>query len=150
MKALLDQCVSPRQRRPLQEALDGAPVESAVFRNWRSLADSEFRAHDPVFTVLPATDKPMTREQAPLSNAVIALDDNRWSAMRAPVDGIAASTRGVRTGKRQVLAIRAQFRRDSVGAGDGRTRPTAKKALPSSSIQMVSRFARSSDPGPNP
>ena len=108
MKVLLDQGVSPRLRRPLQDALDGAPVESAMFRNWGTLTDRELlaRAHDDGFTVLLTTDKRMAREQAPLSVAVIALDDNRWSALRQAVDEIATAVRAIRKGRHQLLAIR--------------------------------------------
>ena len=83
MKVLLDQGVSPRLRRPLQEALDGASVESAMFRGWSALTDAELqaRARNNGFTVLLTTDKRLAREQAPLSIAVIVLDDNRWSAL---------------------------------------------------------------------
>ena len=41
MKVLLDVEISPRVRAGLQDALDGAPVESAVFRTWRALRNSE-------------------------------------------------------------------------------------------------------------
>ena len=44
MKVLLDVAVSPRLRRPLQEQLEGAVVETAVFREWRSLRDDRLLA----------------------------------------------------------------------------------------------------------
>ncbi len=74
----------PRLRRPLQDALDGIPVESALFRDWSTLTDAELlaRARSGRFTVLVTTDKRLACEQAPLSLAVMALDDNRWFALR--------------------------------------------------------------------
>ena len=79
MKVLLDVGVSHRLRRPLQETLDGAPVESAIFRGWQELKDDELlaRAHADEFTALLTTDKRLAQEQASLALAVIALDDNR-------------------------------------------------------------------------
>ncbi len=108
MKVLLDHGVSPRLRRPLQDALDGIPVESTMFRDWSALTDAELlaRARSGGFTVLLTTDKRLAREQAPLSVAVIALDDNRWSALRSAVDRIAKAIREIETGQHRELAVR--------------------------------------------
>ena len=108
MKVLLDHGVSPRLRRPLQEALDGVSVESAIFHDWSALTDAELlvRARSHGFTVLLTTDKRLAREQAPLSIAVLALDDNRWSALLSAVDRIAAAIEGIEVGQHQELALR--------------------------------------------
>lgn len=107
MKVLLDQGVSPRLRQPLQNALDGVPVESAMFRNWSALRDDELltRAHDNGFTVLLTTDKRLAREQAPLLIAVIVLDDNRWPALVSAVDTIATAIKEIRSGEHRLLAV---------------------------------------------
>ena len=44
VKVLLDVGISPRLRLPLQQALDDAPVESAVFNQWRTLRDDQLLA----------------------------------------------------------------------------------------------------------
>lgn len=108
MKVLLDQGVSPRLRQPLQNALDGVPVESAMFRNWNALSDDELlaRAHEARFTVLLTTDKRLAQEQSPLTLAVIALDDNRWSTLLQAVDRIATAIKNIGTAEHQVLNIR--------------------------------------------
>lgn len=79
-----------------------------MFRNWSTLADGGLpaRARDDGFAVLLATDRRTAREQAPLSVAVIALDDSSWSVLRPAVGEIAAAIRGIPKGSRQVLAIR--------------------------------------------
>ncbi len=88
---------APRLRRPLQDALDGIPVQSALFRDWSTLTDAKLlaRARSGGFTVLLTTDKRLAYEQAPLSLAVIALDDNRWFALRfcSWLGGVAPGTR---------------------------------------------------------
>lgn len=108
MKVLLDQGVSPRLRQPLQNALDGVPVESAMFRNWNALSDDELlaRAREYGFTVLLTTDKRLAQEQSPLTLAVIALDDNRWSTLLSAVDRIATAIRKTGLGEHQILAVR--------------------------------------------
>lgn len=79
-----------------------------MFRNWSALTDAELlaRARSDGFTVLLTTDKRLAREQAPLSIAVIALDDNRWSALRSAVDRIAAAIGEVEAGQHRDLAVR--------------------------------------------
>ena len=59
MKVLLDVGVSPRLRVPLESALGGTPVESAVFHRWRTLRNGELLelAHREGFTTLLTTDK---------------------------------------------------------------------------------------------
>jgi len=107
MKVLLDHGVSSRLRRPLQDALNGIAVESAMFRDWSALTDAELlsRARRDGFTVLLTTDKRLAREQAPLSIAVIALDDNRWSALRSAVNRIAAAIEEIEAGQHRELAV---------------------------------------------
>ena len=65
MKVLLDVGISPRLRLPLQEALDDAPVESAIFNQWRTLRDDELLAQASLsgFTVLVTTDEKLGAEQ---------------------------------------------------------------------------------------
>ena len=107
MKVLLDQGVSHRLRLPLQEALDGVPVESVLFHKWETLRDDELliRARETGFTVLLTTDKNLAREQAPLSIAVITLDDNRRSVLLSTIDSIASVIREVRLGEDRVPTI---------------------------------------------
>ena len=59
MKVLLDVGISPRLRSALSDALDGTVVESAVFREWRTLRNGELlrRARDLGFTTLVTADK---------------------------------------------------------------------------------------------
>ncbi len=79
-----------------------------MFHNWSALTDSELldRARSEVFAVLLTTDKRLAREQAPLSIAVIALDDNRWSALLSAVDRIAAAIKQIEAGQHYDFAVR--------------------------------------------
>lgn len=107
MKVLLDQGVSHRLRHPLQEALDGVSVESVLFHKWDALRDDELliRARNDGFTVLLTTDKNLAREQAPLSIAVITLDDNRRQVLLSAVDRIASVIKEIQLGEDRVLNI---------------------------------------------
>ena len=80
MKVLLDVGISPRLRLPLQTALGGTPVESAVFNHWRMLRDDELLAQANLngFTTLVTTDKRLATEQRHPAIAIVAVDDNRW------------------------------------------------------------------------
>lgn len=95
-------------RLPLQNALDGVPVESAMFRNWNALNDDELlaRAHEAGFTVLLTTNKRLAQEQSPLTLAVIALDDNRWSTLLRTVDRIATAVKAIGMAEHQTLRLR--------------------------------------------
>ena len=79
-----------------------------MFRDWSALTDSELldRARSEGFAVLLTTDKGLAREQAPLSIAVIALDDNRWSALLSAVDRIATAIKQIEVGQHYDLAVR--------------------------------------------
>ena len=79
MKVLLDVGITPRLRAPLEAALAGAPVESAVFHDWRTLRNSDLlvQAHRQGFTALVTSDKRLASEQGYLPIAVVAVDDNR-------------------------------------------------------------------------
>ena len=74
MKVLLDVAVSPRLRRPLQGQLEGAVVETAVFREWRFLRDDRLLAEAARygFTTLVTTDRRMAGEQRHPSIAIVA------------------------------------------------------------------------------
>ena len=102
---LLDQGVSPRLRQPLQEALDGVPVESAMFQDWSALSVDELlaRARNDGFAILLTTDKRLDHEQAPLTVAVIALDDSRWSTLLSSVDRVATAIKEIGMGHLKYL-----------------------------------------------
>ena len=65
MKVLLDVGISPRVRAGLQDALDGAPVESAVFHAWRALRNGELieKAHQHGFNTLVTSDKRLPKKR---------------------------------------------------------------------------------------
>lgn len=109
MKVLLDVGISPRLRLSLQAALDDAPVESAVFHEWRSLTDRELlaRTNAQGFTVLVTTDKRLAEEQRHPALAVLAIDDNRLSALRAAVSEIAKAIRSLAPGDHVLIATGA-------------------------------------------
>lgn len=106
MKVLLDVGISPRLRSALSDALDGAVVESAVFHDWRTLRNGELlqRAKDLGFTTLVTADKRLAREQAPLPLAVVAVDDNRLTALKAALRHIAAAIRETPTGSDRLVS----------------------------------------------
>ena len=83
MKALFDLGISPRLRLPLQELLEGAPVESAVFHQWRALRDARLleRAASQGFTATVTTDKRMDSEQTHPTIAIVAVNDIRIGAL---------------------------------------------------------------------
>ncbi len=112
MKVLLDQEVSHRLRHPLQEALNGVPVESVLFHKWEALRDEALRddelldrARSDGFRVLLTTDKNLACEQAPLSIAVITLDDNRRRVLLLAVDRISSVIKETQLGEDRVIAI---------------------------------------------
>ena len=106
MKVLLDVGISPRLRLGLQAALDGAPVESAVYHQWRSLSDAELLAEASAegFTVLVTTDKRLAEQQRPTRLAVLAVDDNRLSSLRAALPDIAKAVRSLAPGDHALIA----------------------------------------------
>lgn len=112
MKVLLDVGVSPRLRVPLESALGGAPVESAVFHRWRTLRNGELLAlaRREGFTTLVTTDKRLASEQPCLRLAVVALDDNRLASVLGGVHDIASAIRETPVGSHQVVRLSAQGR----------------------------------------
>ena len=109
MKVLLDVGISPRVRPGLQDALDGAPVESAVFRAWRALRNSELleKAYQHGFTALVTSDKRLAKEQKHLPIAVVVVDDNRLGPLRASLRDIAQAVRETPAGTHRVVKITA-------------------------------------------
>ena len=106
MKVLLDVGVSPRVRLPLQAALDEAPVESAVYHQWRSLSDAELLAQASAqgFTVLVTTDKRLAEQQQHPDLAVLTVDDNRLSSLRKALPVIAKAIRSLAPGDHALVA----------------------------------------------
>ena len=108
MKVLLDVGISPRVRAGLQDALDGAPVESAVFRAWRALRNSELieKAYQHGFTALVTSDKRLAKEQRHLPIAVVVDDDNCLGPFRASLRDIAQAIRETRAGAHRIVTSR--------------------------------------------
>ena len=108
MKVLLDVGISPRLRLPLQQALDGAAVESAAFNQWRTLRDDQLlaRATQAGFTVLVTADKRLGAQQNHPRVAVVAVDDNRLSSLRPALDDIALAVRSTPPGEHRLVATR--------------------------------------------
>lgn len=106
MKVLLDVGVSPRLRLGLQAALDDAPVESAVYHQWRSLSAADLLAEASArgFTVLVTTDKRLVEQQRHAGIAVLAVDDNRLSSLRAALPDIARAIRSLAPGDHALVA----------------------------------------------
>lgn len=115
MKVLLDVGISPRLRSILSDALDGTFVESAVFHDWRTLRNDEIlrRASELGFTTLVTADKRLAREQAPLPIAVIAVEDNRLTALKATLAQIAAAVRETPVGSDRLVAAPADPQADT-------------------------------------
>lgn len=111
MKVLLDVGISPRLRTGtgLRDALDGAPVESAVFREWRTLRNSELieKAHRHGFTALVTSDKRLAKEQRHLPIAVAVVDDNRLGPLRASLRNVAQAIRETPAGAHRLVRITA-------------------------------------------
>lgn len=103
---LLDVGISPRLCRGLQQVLDGAAVESAITRNWRTLRNGELLhvAEQAGFTVLVTADKSLAAEQAPLALAVVAVDDNRLGRLRNAVRDIARAIRDTPAGEQCLVS----------------------------------------------
>ena len=108
MKVLLDVGISPRLRLPLQQALDDAPVESAVFNQWRTLRDDQLlaQASRAGFTVLVTADKKLGPQQNHLQVAVVAVDDTRLSLLRPALDDIARAVRSTPPGEHRLVITR--------------------------------------------
>ena len=108
MKVLLDVGISPRLRLPLQQALDDAPVESAVFNQWRTLRDDQLlaQAGRSRFTVLITADKKLGAQQRHPHIAVVAVDDNRLSSPRPALDAIARAVRLTPPGEYRLVTTR--------------------------------------------
>ena len=106
MKVLLDVGVSPRIRLTLQAALDDAPVESAVYHQWRSVSDAEWLAEASArgFTVLVTTDKRLAEQQQHPDLAVLSIDDNRLSSLREALTDIAKAIRSLAPGDQALIA----------------------------------------------
>ena len=70
-------------------------MESAVFREWRTLRNSELieKAHQHGFTALVTSDKRLAKEQRHLPIAVVVVDDNRLEPLRASLHDIAQAIR---------------------------------------------------------
>lgn len=107
MKVLLDVGVSPRLRRPLQQQLGGAAVESAEFHNWGSLRDDELlaAAERGGFTALVTTDKRMAAGQPHAPIAIIAVDDNSVVGLLAAAAAIADAVRSTVPGENRLVPI---------------------------------------------
>ena len=105
MKVLLDVGISPRLRLPLQTALDGTPVESAVFHHWRMLRDDELLAQASLngFTALVTTDKRLATEQRHPAIGIVAVDDNRLAALRGVLTEIAQAIRSAAPGQPRIV-----------------------------------------------
>ena len=106
MKVLLDVGISPRLRLPLQSALDDTPVESAVFRQWRTLRDDKLLAQASLngFTTLVTTDKQLAAQQRHPYIAVIAVDDNRLTALRGALADIAQAILSTSPGEHRIVS----------------------------------------------
>ena len=109
VRVLLDVGISPRLRSDLADALDGAVVESATFRGWRTLRNGELLrlAKQHGFTTLVTADKRLAQQQAPLPLAVVAVDDNRLSALRAAIHRIASAILETPAGADQLVVTRS-------------------------------------------
>lgn len=107
MKILLDVGISPRLRLPLQEALRGGLVESAIHHHWRTLRNSELleQAHRYGFTALVTADKRLATEQPRLPIAVIAVDDNRLTPLRGALHDVAEAIRETPAGAHRLVQI---------------------------------------------
>ena len=107
MKVLLDVGISPRLRLPLQEALRGALVESAIYHHWRTLRNSDLldQAHRYGFTALVTADKRLATEQPIPPIAVIAVDDNRLTPLRAALHDVAEAIRETPAGAHRLVRI---------------------------------------------
>ena len=109
MKILLDVGISPRLCSVLSDALDSAVVESAIYRGWRTLRNGELLrlAKQHGFTTLVTADKRLARQQAPLPLAVVAVDDNRFSVLRAAIHRIASAIREAPPGADRLVETRS-------------------------------------------
>ena len=144
MKVLLDVGISPRLRLPLQTVLGNTPVESAVFNQWRTLRDDELLTQASLngFTTLVTTDKQLGAQQRHPYIAVIAVDDDRLTALRDAVTDRAAwipafAGMTVVAATPSVSMASIPRRRESIGvhtAGGGRA-STKSRRLRRSSIE---------------
>ena len=109
MKVLLDVGISPRLRSALSDALNGAVVESAVYRGWRTLRNGELLglAKQHGFTTLVTADKRLAEQQAHLPLAVVAVDDNRLGVLRATLNRIANAIRETPPGTNTLVGTRS-------------------------------------------
>lgn len=112
MKVLLDVGVSPRLRQLLKHQLGGIPVESAVYRNWRSLPDNELlaKAERDGFTTVITTDKRMAEEQRHATIAIVAIDDNSLGGLLAAASSLADAVRSTFPGESRLVSV-ARMRR---------------------------------------
>ena len=81
------------------------PVETAVFHQWRTLRDDELLAQASLngFTTLVTTDKHLATEQQHPYVAVVAVDDNRLTALRGALTEIAQAIRSTAPGERRIV-----------------------------------------------
>ena len=86
MKVLLDVGISPRVRLPLEAALAGATVESAVYHDWRTLRNNDLlaEAHRQGFTALVTSDKRLASEQSRLPSHTVDPSDSCRPYRRFP------------------------------------------------------------------
>ena len=109
---LLDVGISPRLRSALADTLDGVVVESAIYRGWRTQRNGELLrlAEQRGFTTLVTADKRLAEQQAHLPLAVVAVDDNRLSVLRAAIHRIASAIRETPPGASRLVETGSDMR----------------------------------------
>lgn len=79
-----------------------------MFNQWRTLRDDQLLAQASLsgFTVLVTADKKLGVQQNHPQVAVVAVDDNRMSSLRAALDGIANAIASTAPGEHRLVTIR--------------------------------------------
>lgn len=79
-----------------------------MFNQWRTLRDDQLLAQASLsgFTVLVTADKKLGAQQNHPQVAVVAVDDNRMSSLRAALDGIANAIGSTAPGEHRLVTIR--------------------------------------------